>query len=102
MPAKHLAGKIELLVFDIFGQKRGVILDEVEGEPVFPGIERSGRNQCGLAGEGSRRPNDELLLMTETGALQSRRPSRARAPSLRNRCASRDCSPWQCLQFHPG
>src|SRR5271169_7187463 len=60
----------EALVDERFGQDVGVVLNQVEGQPVFPRVERRRGDESGLSGEGCGLPDDEAGLATETGAAK--------------------------------
>ena len=60
-----------------FGQNAGVVLNQVENQPIFPCVERGGGNESGLSGEGCGLPDDEAGLPAETGAAEVLRPVEA-------------------------
>src|SRR5262249_43620195 len=68
--SKDLAEECEALVRDCFGQHSGIGFDHVEGEPVFPGIKRGGGDEGCFGGERSWLPNDEALLLAQSGAAE--------------------------------
>ena len=49
----------------------------MEGQPVFPGIQRGRRDKSGLPGEGCKLPDDEGGLLAEPGAMEVLRPVEA-------------------------
>jgi len=73
-----LAEEGEVLVGKGFGQNIGVVLNQVEDQPVFPCAERRGGNESGLSGEGGGLPDDETCLPAETRATKVLRPVEAR------------------------
>ena len=60
----------EAFVSEGFGQHGGVGLDEVERQPVFPGVEIGGGDESGFAGEGCGLPDDEAGLVAEAGGAK--------------------------------
>ena len=60
---ENLAEEGETLVSERLGQHSGIVLDQVERQPVFPGVERGRGDQRGLAGEGGRLPDDKARLL---------------------------------------
>src|SRR5208282_2767136 len=77
LAGEGLAEEVEALVGERFGQYVGVILNQVEGQPVSPRVEFRGSNESRLSGEGRRLPHDEAGLATEAGAAKVRCPVEA-------------------------
>ncbi len=74
---ERCAEEEEGFVGEGFGDARGVGLDEVVGEEVFPCIERLRGDESGFSGEGRRLPDDEGALLVETGGTEELGPVEA-------------------------
>ena len=74
---ERLAEESVALVGEGLGKNAGILFDHVVGEPVLPGVQRSGGHQSGLAGEGGGLPHDEAGLLAESSATEVHRPIKA-------------------------
>src|SRR5215469_13426178 len=72
-----LAEEGKVLVGEGFGQNVGVVLNQVEGQPVFPCVERRGGDESGLSSESRGFPNEDAGLAAETRAAKVLRPIEA-------------------------
>ena len=54
-----------------------MVLDEVVGEEVFPGVDGLGGDESGFAGEGGGLPDDEGLLFLQAGGAEEFGPVEA-------------------------
>src|SRR6202035_3864770 len=75
--------KGEVLIDKGVRQKGRGMLDGVEGEKVFPGIERRFCDQGGNAGQGARLPYDEFVLRAKLRAAEERVPVKPRSLRLK-------------------
>ena len=74
---EHFSEESKLFIRECLRQCKGVGFNQVVGQPVLPGFERSGGDQSRFSGERRRLPHDKTFLFAESCALKILGPLQA-------------------------